>query len=87
MIHFDLKIRMKSFLVMKLHLNAISALVHLANNTRPNIRFAIIYSKEYKTEFIGYADAQYLFDPHKALSQERYVGDHFFKSCRNKILP
>ena len=33
----------------------------------------LFYSEESKTKLIGYADAEYLSDPHKALSQARYV--------------
>ena len=106
MIQFDLKRRMKSFLVMKLYLGAIRALVHLTNNFWPVICFAVnllarfsfspikghwngvehmieyprraivmglFYSEESKTKLISYADAKYLSDPHKALSQARYV--------------
>ena len=106
MIQFDLKRRMKSFLVMKLYLGAIRALVHLTNNIWPDICFAVnllarfsfspikghwngvehmieyprrtivmglFYPEESKTKLIDYADAEYLSDPHKALSQARYV--------------
>ena len=41
MIQFDLKRRMKSFLVMKLYLGAIRALVHLTNNIWLDICFAV----------------------------------------------
>ena len=41
MIQFDLKRRSKSFLVMKLYLGAIRALVHLTNNIWPDICFAV----------------------------------------------
>ena len=40
-IQFKLKRRMKSFLMMKLYLGAIRALVHLTNNIWPDICFAI----------------------------------------------
>ena len=106
MIQFDLKRRMKSFLVMKLYVGAISALVHLTDNIWPDIYFAVnllarfsfspikgysndvehmieyprrtivrdlFYSEESMTMLISYADAKYLSDPHKALSQARYV--------------
>ena len=96
----------ESFLVMKLYLGAIRALVHLTNNIWPDICFAVnllarfsfspikghwngvehmieypwraivmglFYSEESKTKLIGYADAEYLSDLHKVLSQSRYV--------------
>ena len=31
------------------------------------------YSEEFKSELIGYADAKYLYDPHKERSQTRYL--------------
>ena len=37
------------------------------------IVMGLFYSEESKTELIGYADTEYLSDPHKALSQARYV--------------
>ena len=33
----------------------------------------LFYPEEFKTKLIDYADAEYLSDPHKALSQARYV--------------
>ena len=33
----------------------------------------LFYPEESKTKLIGYADAEYLSDPHKVLSQSRYV--------------
>ena len=38
-----------------------------------NIVMSLFYFEEFKTKLIGYADVEYLFDPHKALSQARYV--------------
>ena len=32
----------------------------------------LFYFEESKTKLIGYADVEYLSDPHKALSQARY---------------
>ena len=88
------------------YLSAIEALMYLANNTRPDICFAVsllarfsssptkkhwngvkhilrylrgtmdmglFYSNESKSELIGYADAGYLSDPHKARSQIGYL--------------
>ena len=40
---------------------------------RRTIVMGLFYSDESKTKLIGYADAEYLSDPHKALSQARYV--------------
>ncbi|XP_042753320.1 secreted RxLR effector protein 161-like [Lactuca sativa] len=87
------------------YLSAIGALMYLANNTRPDISFAInllarysscstrrhwngikhilrylrgtmdmglYYSNSSNAELIGYADAGYLSDPHKARSQTGY---------------
>ena len=33
----------------------------------------LYYSKESKSQLIGYAEAEYLSDPHKARSQKGYV--------------
>jgi len=88
------------------YLSAIGALMYLANNTRPDIYFAVsllarfsssptkrhwngvkhilrylqgtidmelFYSNKSKSEMIGYADAGYLSDPHKARSQTDYL--------------
>ena len=88
------------------YLNAIGALMYLANYTRPDIAFSInllarysstptkrhwngikhilqylrgisdmglYYSKESKSQLIGYADAEYISNSHKAQSQTGYV--------------
>ena len=88
------------------YLNAISALMYLANCTRPDIAFSVnllagysstptrrhwkgiqhilrylsgttdmslFYSNKSKEKLLGYADAGYLSDPHKARSQTGYV--------------
>ena len=34
---------------------------------------SLFHSKESKQELLGYADAKYLSDPYKAISQTRYV--------------
>ena len=40
---------------------------------RRTIVMGLFYFEEFKTKLIGYADVEYLSDPHKALSQARYV--------------
>ncbi|KAI5671425.1 hypothetical protein M9H77_11789 [Catharanthus roseus] len=67
------------------YLSAIDALMYLANNTRPDISFAINLLERYRTKDFGlfmqknqhvlicYADAGYLYDPHKARSQTGYL--------------
>ena len=88
------------------YLSAISALMYLANYTRPDIAFSVnllaryssaptkrhwngikhilrylrgtsdmglFHSKAMKPQLLGYADAGYLSDPHKARSQTGYI--------------
>ena len=42
---------------------------------------SLFYSEESKTKLIGYADAEYLSDPHKARSQR-----HYLFSCGGTII-
>ena len=62
------------------------------------IIIGLLYPEESKTKLIGYADAEYLSDRHKDLSQARYVfacGGTIISSgsmkqmllCRNKSPP
>ena len=46
---------------------------HMIEYPRKTIVMSLFYSEESKTKLIGYADAEYLYDPHKTLSQARYV--------------
>ena len=41
----------------------------------------LLYSEKSKAKLIGYADAEYLSDPHNVLSQARYVF-----ACGGKII-
>ncbi|KAJ9541050.1 hypothetical protein OSB04_027556 [Centaurea solstitialis] len=56
------------------YLSAIGAFMYLTNCTRPDISFAVnLLSNNAKEGFLGYADAGYLSDPHKARSQTGYI--------------
>jgi len=46
---------------------------HVFRYLRRITNFGLFYSKESKQEMIGYADASYLSDPHKTMSQTGYV--------------
>ena len=46
---------------------------HMIEYHRRTIVMGLFYPEESKTKLIGYADAEYLSDPHKDLSQARYV--------------
>ena len=46
---------------------------HILRYLRENVDFGLFYSNNSKQELIGYADAGYLSDPHKAKSQTGYV--------------
>ncbi|XP_069146021.1 uncharacterized protein [Solanum lycopersicum] len=53
------------------YLSAVDALMYLSNTTRPDIPFVVNLLAS--SNLIDYADAGYLFDPHKARSQTSYV--------------
>ncbi|GKF17708.1 hypothetical protein Tco_0062626, partial [Tanacetum coccineum] len=66
------------------YLSAIGALMYLTNYTRPDISFAVNLLARFSSSptkrhwnrikrLVGYADAGYLSDPHKARSQTGYV--------------
>ena len=54
----------------KRHWNGIK---HIFRYLRGNVDLGLFYSNNSKQELIGYADADYLSDPHKAKSQTGYV--------------
>ena len=54
----------------KRHWNGVD---HILEYPRRTIVMSLFYSEESKTKLIGYADAEYLSDPHKARSQTRYL--------------
>ena len=58
------------FLPDKGHWNGVEHMIEYPQRT---IVIGLFYSEESKTKLIGYADAEYLSDPHKVLSQSRYV--------------
>ena len=59
-----------SFSPIKGHWNGVE---HMIEYPRRTIVMGLFYPEESKTKLIDYADAEYLSDPHKALSQARYV--------------
>ena len=52
------------------HWNGIKLILHYLQGT---IDMGLFYLKESKKQLFGYADAGYLSNPHKAISQTRYV--------------
>ena len=46
---------------------------HILRYLQGTIDMSLFYSNESKQQLLGYADAGYLSDPHKARSQTRYV--------------
>ena len=46
---------------------------HILRYLKGTSDMGLFYSKELKQQLLGYADARYLSDPHKAQSQTRYV--------------
>ena len=46
---------------------------HILRYLKGTSYMGLFYSKESKQQLLGYADARYLLDPHKARSQTRYV--------------
>ncbi|KAF3672955.1 Aluminum-activated malate transporter 8 [Capsicum annuum] len=61
--------RFRSFLT-KRHWNGVK---HILRYLQGTIDLGLFYSNESKSEMSGYADAEYLFDPHKARSQMSYL--------------
>ena len=59
-----------SFSPIKGHWNGFE---HMIEYPRRTIVMGLFYFEESKTKLIGYANAEYLSDPYKALSQPRYV--------------
>ena len=59
-----------SFSPIKGHWNGVE---HMIEYPRRTIVMGLFYPEESKTKLFDYADAEYLSDPHKALSQARYV--------------
>ena len=54
----------------KRHWNGVK---HILRYLRGTMDMGLFYSNESKSELIGYADAGYLSDPHKARSQTGYL--------------
>ncbi|WKA08579.1 hypothetical protein VitviT2T_026289 [Vitis vinifera] len=54
----------------KMHWNGVK---HILRYLRGTSDMSLYYSKESKSQLIGYADAGYLSDPHKTRSQTGYV--------------
>ena len=52
------------------HWNGIKHVLHYLHETTD---MGLFYSNESKQKLLGYADARYLSNPHKAISQSRYV--------------
>ena len=46
---------------------------HILRYLQGTIDMGLVYSKESKQQLLGYVDAGYLSDPHKAISQTGYV--------------
>ena len=59
-----------SFAPTRRHLNGIK---HILRYLKGTSNMGLFYSKESKQQLLGYADAGYLSDPHKAQSQTGYV--------------
>ena len=59
-----------SFAPTRRHKNGIK---HILRYLKGTYDMGLFYSKESKQQLLGYADAGYLSDPHKALSQTGYV--------------
>ena len=67
-----------SFASTQRHWNDIKHILHYLQGTTD---MGLFYSKISKQQLLGYADARYLSNPHKSISQTRYV----FNCNRNTI--